>query len=73
MKENPLENFDPEDNSEENYLTFDIHRPYVDDIILVSPTGKKMHSVNPTLLMSGSIRALCLMHSSIILLRIKKI
>jgi isoleucyl-tRNA synthetase len=42
MKNNPLETFAPSDNSIENYLKFDIHRPYVDEIILVSPTGKKM-------------------------------
>ena len=44
MKESPLTNFIPGDNSVKNYLTFDIHRPYVDDIILVSPSGKKMLS-----------------------------
>ena len=42
MKEDPLKDFVAKDNSEKNYLTFDIHRPYVDDIILVSQTGKKM-------------------------------
>ncbi len=42
MKESPLTDFVPKDNSAKNYLTFDIHRPYVDDIILVSATGKKM-------------------------------
>jgi len=42
MKENPLETFIPSDNSVENYSKFDIHRPYVDGIIMVSPTGKKM-------------------------------
>ena len=26
----------------ENYNTFDLHRPYVDDIILVSDSGKSM-------------------------------
>lgn len=42
MASNPLANFIPGDNSPENYNKFDLHRPYVDDIILVSKTGKKM-------------------------------
>lgn len=42
MKENPYKNFIPKDFSEENYHSFDIHRPYVDEIILVSPKGQKM-------------------------------
>jgi isoleucyl-tRNA synthetase len=42
MKESPLKDFVAKDNSAQNYLTFDIHRPYVDDIVLVSSTGKKM-------------------------------
>ncbi|MEA5109988.1 Isoleucine--tRNA ligase [bioreactor metagenome] len=43
MKENPLSAYIPGDNSEENYNTFDLHRPYADDIVLVSPSGKPMH------------------------------
>ncbi|KAF5048246.1 Isoleucine--tRNA ligase [anaerobic digester metagenome] len=43
MKENPLAAYIPGDNSEENYNTFDLHRPYADDIVLVSPSGKPMH------------------------------
>ncbi len=43
MKSNPLEDFVPGDNTKENYETFDFHKPYVDDIVLVSPTGKKMY------------------------------
>ncbi len=43
MKTNPLEKFVPGDNSDENYSSFDLHRPYVDDIILVSASGKPMH------------------------------
>ncbi len=43
MKENPLKDFDPDDFSEENYRRFDLHRPYVDEVVLVSPTGRKMH------------------------------
>jgi len=42
MKSNPLAKFDPADQSDENYLTFDLHRPYVDDIVLVSLSGKPM-------------------------------
>jgi isoleucyl-tRNA synthetase len=42
MKSNPLQTFSEGDNSPENYEKFDLHRPYVDDIILISDTGKKM-------------------------------
>jgi isoleucyl-tRNA synthetase len=42
MATNPFADFEPGNNSKENYTTFDLHRPYVDDIFLVSPTGKKM-------------------------------
>ena len=44
MKSNPLKDkgFVPGDYSKENYAKIDLHRPYVDDIILVSPTGKPM-------------------------------
>ena len=42
MTGNPLEGFTEGDNSAENYEKFDLHRPFVDEIILVSPTGKKM-------------------------------
>lgn len=44
MKSNPYKDkgFVPGDYSEENYEKIDLHRPYVDDIILVSPTGKPM-------------------------------
>lgn len=42
MTTNPLEGYEPGNNSDENYNTFDLHRPYVDDIILVSSTGKRM-------------------------------
>lgn len=42
MQENPLQQFSPDDFSEANYQTFDLHRPYVDDIILVSKIGKRM-------------------------------
>lgn len=43
MKNNPLENFTEGDFSDKNYSTFDLHRPYVDEIVLVSPSGKKMY------------------------------
>jgi isoleucyl-tRNA synthetase len=42
MVNNPLSDFEPGDMSKENYETFDFHRPYVDDIILMSDSGKKM-------------------------------
>ncbi|HDO26518.1 MAG TPA: isoleucine--tRNA ligase [Bacteroidetes bacterium] len=42
MKNNPLAAFQPDDMSKENYKTFDFHRPYVDQIVLVSESGKKM-------------------------------
>ncbi len=35
--------FVPGDYSKENYEKIDLHRPYVDDIVLVSPSGKPMH------------------------------
>ena len=42
MTENPLKSFIPGNFSKENYDIFDLHRPYVDRIILVSPKGNKM-------------------------------
>ena len=44
MPSNPLRDkgFDPADMSKENYDKIDLHRPYVDDMFLVSPSGKKM-------------------------------
>jgi isoleucyl-tRNA synthetase len=42
MKENPYKDFIPNNFSKENYDKIDLHRPYVDEIFLVSPTGKKM-------------------------------
>ncbi len=42
MSNNPFKHFDPDDQSDENYKSFDLHRPFVDDIVLVSPSGKKM-------------------------------
>ncbi len=45
MESNPLKEkgFVPGDYSDENYHRIDLHRPYVDNIVLVSPTGKPMH------------------------------
>lgn len=44
MKSNPLRDlgFVPGDYSHENYSKIDLHRPYVDDIILLSPSGEPM-------------------------------
>ena len=42
MTVNPFAGFEAGNNSTDNYTTFDLHRPYVDDIFLVSPTGKKL-------------------------------
>lgn len=42
MTNNPLKDFKAGDFSKENYDVFDLHRPYADEIVLVSPTGKKM-------------------------------
>ena len=44
MKENPykVKGFIPGDYSTDNYNKIDLHRPYVDDIILVSESGKPM-------------------------------
>jgi len=42
MAENPLKDYSEGDNSQENYSKFDLHRPFVDDIFLVSEKGEKM-------------------------------
>ena len=42
MNTNPLADFIVGDMSEENYTSFDLHRPYVDNIILISKDGKPM-------------------------------
>ena len=42
MKENPMKGYNAGDMSKENYETFDLHRPFVDNIVLVSATGKKL-------------------------------
>ncbi|MBQ9073346.1 MAG: isoleucine--tRNA ligase, partial [Muribaculaceae bacterium] len=45
MKVNPYKErgFVPGDYSAKNYDKIDLHRPYVDDIVLVSASGKPMH------------------------------
>ncbi|MCK0204038.1 class I tRNA ligase family protein, partial [Ornithobacterium rhinotracheale] len=42
MTENPYKDFVPGDYSEENYEKLDLHKNYVDQITLVSSTGKPM-------------------------------
>ena len=42
MKKNPLKEFVPNNFSEKNYSVFDLHRPYVDSIVLASSSGKMM-------------------------------
>ncbi len=44
MKSNPYKDrgFVPGDYSKENYEKIDLHRPYVDDIVLLSPSGRPM-------------------------------
>ncbi|OFY93951.1 MAG: isoleucine--tRNA ligase, partial [Bacteroidetes bacterium RIFCSPLOWO2_12_FULL_31_6] len=42
MKSSPLADFVVGDMSKANYNKFDLHKNYVDELILVSPTGKPM-------------------------------
>ncbi len=42
MAANPYKDFVVGDNSKENYDKIDLHRPFVDDIVLVSPKGARM-------------------------------
>ncbi len=42
MSSNPLKDFEAGNNSDENYSLFDLHRPWVDEIYLVSDGGQKM-------------------------------
>ncbi len=42
MQKNPYQGFQVGNNSKENYDKIDLHRPYVDDIVLVSDKGQKM-------------------------------
>ncbi len=43
MEKNPFEGFEIGNNSKENYDKIDLHRPYVDDVILVSDQGAAMY------------------------------
>jgi isoleucyl-tRNA synthetase len=43
MAANPLADFTEGNNSEANYSLLDLHRPFVDDIFLVSDAGVKMY------------------------------
>ena len=43
MPKNPLGGFKPGDMGQENYDSIDLHRPYVDSIVLVSDDGRAMH------------------------------
>lgn len=42
MSSNSLGDFEPGLYTADNYNKIDLHRPYVDDVILVSPSGKPM-------------------------------
>jgi len=43
MKSDPLGKYKTGDLSDKNYLSFDLHRPFVDEIILVSDKGEPMY------------------------------
>lgn len=43
MEENPFADFVPDDFSDQNYNSFDLHRPYADRIVLLAPSGKPMY------------------------------
>ncbi|MEI6764712.1 MAG: isoleucine--tRNA ligase [Bacteroidota bacterium] len=43
MKANPYSDFIPGDMSVSNYAKVDLHRPYVDEIVLSSLTGERMY------------------------------
>lgn len=42
MSADPYASFKADDMSDANYDARDLHRPYVDNIVLVSPSGKPM-------------------------------
>lgn len=42
MHKNPLADFDPGDFSEANYNTFDLHKNYMDNVVLASSNGEPM-------------------------------
>ncbi len=43
MESHPLQGFEPGNMSEENYEKIDLHRQFVDKIVLLSDSGKAMH------------------------------
>lgn len=43
MDHNPLAEFEPGNFSEDNYNTFDLHKNYMDNVVLASSTGEPMH------------------------------
>lgn len=43
MTQNPLSDFEIGNISKDNYNTFDLHRPFVDEIILVTSDGQPMY------------------------------
>lgn len=43
MKQNPYAGFVVGDNSSDNYGSIELHRPYVDEIVLVSASGQPMY------------------------------
>lgn len=43
MAQNPIADFEPGNMSKENYEKIDLHKNHVDQIVLVSPSGKPMH------------------------------
>lgn len=43
MVANPFENYTEGITTDENYAGFDLHRPYADRIVLLSPNGKPMY------------------------------
>jgi isoleucyl-tRNA synthetase len=42
METNPLADFEPGNMNEANYKSFDLHKPYVDKIVLKSSNGQRM-------------------------------
>ena len=46
MKKNPLKDFQKNNFSQKNYNLFDLHKPFVDKIILISKSGKKLFREN---------------------------
>ena len=43
MLQNPIADFEPGNMTKENYEKIDLHKNFVDQIVLVSPSGKPMH------------------------------